>query len=227
MASRGDDTATSEGTGSSGSTSGRSSTGSSKVSSPTTSAAGASASGTSTTGASSSTAKAQAAALPSQECLAEVRAASGIQEAVASSAKHWRSHVDAQLKLDAGTYTVAQTKAQWKKSKAAGPADEAAYAKATAADTAKGSCAADAKKAPKDAAVAACTQRLDALRLVGRRGGVVHQQWAEHLEMMAHKEHSDGATYLQRWRGMVTDAQPTLRSYDEAAAALEKAPACA
>ena len=45
--------------------------------------------------------------------------------------------------------------------------------------------------------------------------------------MMAHKEHTERAAYLDRWVGMVDDAGPALTAYRAAAAALAKAPACA
>ena len=72
-----------------------------------------------------------------------------------------------------------------------------------------------------------CATRSASLARVARTGAVVHEQWATHLAMMAHKEHTGAAAYLDRWAGMVKDAGPALSAYRAAAAALAKAPACA
>ena len=44
--------------------------------------------------------------------------------------------------------------------------------------------------------------------------------------MMAHKGHNVGAEYAERWRGMVEQSVKTLKTYDDAVAALEDAPTC-
>ncbi len=155
-------------------------------------------------------------------CVAEVEAADELASAVARSAKSWREHSQAQVKLDAGEYTRKKTTQVWASSKARGPEDERRYDAASRAATAStGACDED------DDASTACTDRLEALDEVHSTGARVHKQWAAHLDMMAHKDHSEGAEYMQRWDRMVKAAGPALEDYDDAADELEAAPSCA
>ncbi|SDO60288.1 hypothetical protein SAMN04489867_0128 [Pedococcus dokdonensis] len=192
--------------------------------------------GTSSTpgSASSSTTSANAdatAAAALATCVTTVRAQQSLATAAAASARDWRLHTDAQRKFDSGTFTVQQTKAQWAASKARGPADLAAWTRAVAAvDRVKGGCAGLATAtagSPAEGAAKKCTARTAALSKVAAAGAVVHRQWAAHLTMMAHKEHTAEAAYLERWAAMVEDAGPALATYRGAAAALARAPACA
>ena len=169
-----------------------------------------------------------AAALAS--CTTTVRAQQGLARAAAASARDWGLHTDAQRKFDSGVFTAAQTKAQWAASKARGPADLAAYERAAKAVQRAGDGCRKVSVAvagsPVEATAKRCAKRSTVLARVARTGGVVNRQWAAHLAMMAHKEHSGAAEYLDRWAGMVKDSGPALAAYRAAAAALAKAPAC-
>lgn len=55
---------------------------------------------------------------------------------------------------------------------------------------------------------------------------MVNDQWAAHLDMMAHKDHYVTATYRAKWEGMVRAAQPALAAYRGAVDTLSHAPAC-
>ena len=163
-------------------------------------------------------------------CTATVRAQQVLAKAAAASARDWRLHTDAQRKFDSGAFTMAQTEAQWAASRARGPADLAAYARAVqAVERAGAGCArvaAAASGSSAEATAKRCARRSTALARVARTGAVVNRQWAAHLTMMAHKEHSGAAEYRGRWADMVKDSGPALSAYRAAAAALAKAPAC-
>ncbi len=160
-----------------------------------------------------------------------VRAQEGLATAVAASARDWQLHTDAQRKFDSGTFTLAQTKAQWAASKARGPADLAAYSRAVkAVNSAGGACTgleAAASGSSVEVTATRCAARSRALARVASTGATVHQQWEAHLAMMAHTDHTSAAAYLDRWASMVKDAGAALTAYRAAAAALAKAPSCA
>jgi hypothetical protein len=61
---------------------------------------------------------------------------------------------------------------------------------------------------------------------VARTGRVVNGQWAGHLAQMKTKATSAGHAYHMEWLRRTTDAKAALAAYDQAAAALAKAPAC-
>lgn len=159
-------------------------------------------------------------------CTQEVEAAEDLADAVAASAKSWRQHTTAQLKLDAGEFTREQTLAVWDKSKARGADDVRAYEAATAAaEDVDGGCEEAAAAAGEDAQ--ACVDRLAALDEVATTGGAVHEEWVAHQKMMADKAHTNGAEYAAMWKQMVKDSVATLKAHDKAVAALDEAPACA
>lgn len=159
-------------------------------------------------------------------CVAEVDAQTQLADAVAGSAKHWRTHVQAQIRLDEGVQDGEATAAQWASSKLEGPGDQKAYATATSlVGETSGSCY-EAGQADPSAATDDCSKRLDGLKRVTRAGSAVHGEWDSHLRMMKNKHHTEGALYHDRWLGMVDRAEPMLTKYDTAVAALKKAPAC-
>lgn len=163
-------------------------------------------------------------------CVAEVAAQDRLAKAVAGSAKHWRTHVDAQLRLDEGVQDGAATQAQWASSKLEGPGDVKAYDEAMeAVNETSGDCyqAAQGEDSEDSSATDDCLTRLDGLKRVTRAGGAVHGEWSAHLRMMKNKAHTEGALYHDRWLGMVERAEPTLKTYDSAVEEIEQAPACA
>lgn len=161
-------------------------------------------------------------------CVSQVAAGERVAKASASSATHWRQHTKAQLDWEARKITLAQRTKIYADSKAFGDSDAKEFAASTQALADTGSACADA--AGMDGAApetTACQQRMGQLAAVQKAGTPVQKQWAEHMEMMAGKDHANMASYHKRWLKMVADAQPTLKAYDTAAAALAKAPACA
>lgn len=165
-------------------------------------------------------------------CAAGVAARDQLARAAAASARNWRTHVDAQLKLDRGDWTTHQAESAWAGSKARGPADLRSFAAAM-----KAVGAADSTTACRSVTAAtvstslvgkakACAARDRALASVTGMGSDVNAQWAAHLRMMADKPHTPTAAYHDRWMTMVAQAQTPLRRYAAAAAALSRAPAC-
>ncbi|NNM45880.1 hypothetical protein [Knoellia koreensis] len=187
-------------------------------------------SGSSTTGSSTSSGPSAEATAALQRCVTTVRAQESLAKAVAGSAASWQTHTDAQRRMEAGTFTAAQTAAAWARSKARGPADLKAYATANAAvkQAGQGCADVDAKTAgsPLAAKASACAERSTRLAAVQAAGGKVQSEWSAHIAMMANKAHTNKAAYHERWLGMVKDAGPTLTAYRTAAAAAAKAPAC-
>ena len=119
----------------------------------------------------------------------------------------------------------------WDTSKARGADDLLAYSEATeAAKETEGACA-DLGSSDSDEA-ADCVSRLEALDAVNADGKVIHDQWADHQEMMANKadmvaEPGGGEHYAQMWATMVKDSVAAFADYDAALKALDAAPACA
>ena len=165
-------------------------------------------------------------------CAAGIAAREQLAGAAAASVRDWRMHVDAQLKLDSGTWTVTQAHAAWDRSKARGPADVQKFAAArkavSAADSATACRSITAATASTTLAAKgkACATRERALASVAATGSEVNSQWAAHLKMMADKPHTQDAVYHDRWMSMVAGAQVPLKRYAAAAAALARAPAC-
>jgi hypothetical protein len=153
-----------------------------------------------------------------------------VADAADASHRDWGSHVQAQLQLDRGKITLAQTLALWASSKKPGPSDVRAFTTARAAwAKASGACQTLATKATTTADradAAACMARRAAVQAVVATGADVNAEWADHLQMMANKAHTDPAAYSERWRQMVRQAPATLKAYAQARSRLAAAPRC-
>lgn len=165
-------------------------------------------------------------------CAAGIAAREQLARAAAASARDWRTHIEAQLRLDRGVWTVPQAKAAWAASKARGPADARRFSTAAAAVRTRNSASACRSVVADTASTALasngarCAARDRALVAVSKTGGKVNAQWTAHLRMMADKPHTEADTYHDRWVTMVSEAQAPLKRYAAAAAALARAPAC-
>jgi hypothetical protein len=172
------------------------------------------------------------AALPQlAACQHELALANAVATAGNASAQDWGTHVSAQVQLDQGRSTLAQTRAMWAASKKRGPADVRAFTRARAAwEPAGGGCrslaAVSHASSPVRSRAAACLARPAAARAVVAAGAEVNAQWSAHLDMMANKAHTDGGSYSRRWLQMVQDAQGPLKAYDQARRRLAAAPRC-
>ena len=165
-------------------------------------------------------------------CQHELTLGEAVAAAADASHRDWGSHVQAQLQLDQGKITLAQTLALWAASKKPGPSDVRAFTTASAAwAKASGACQAMATTAATmttadRADAAACMARRAAVQAVVTTGADVNAEWAAHLQMMANKAHTDAASYSQRWRQMVQQAPATLKAYEQARSRLAAAPRC-
>jgi hypothetical protein len=156
-------------------------------------------------------------------CVAEVRTAEAVVVAARIAASHWREHVQAQTDLIAGKNTDAETKAIWKRTRLAGPADMARWDAATAQLQTQGGCARLAGRA-----ATTCSQRSAALDAAAIAGRATAKDWGNHLAMMtAHGAGDFGAIHAQQlWIDQWKAAPKNLDAFAQADAALSKAPAC-
>jgi len=161
---------------------------------------------------------------PVAACAAELTAVEEVVEAARIAAGHWQEHVRARTDLLAGKNTEATTKAIWKRTRLAGPADVARLETATAeyGDVA-GGC-----KGLTTAEASVCKQRLSALEAAASSGRAASGDWAAHLAMMrAHADGDFGAEHAQEmWVTAWQGAAKNLNSFARANTGLTKAPAC-
>ncbi|MEV0289610.1 hypothetical protein AB0H36_36255 [Kribbella sp. NPDC050820] len=140
------------------------------------------------------------------------------------AAGHWREHVQARTDLMAGKNTEETTKAIWKRTRLAGPADVAQLATVTATyDKVVRGC--EGLTSPE---AVACAQRLTTLQAAAASGRAAAGDWAAHLEMMrAHADGDFGAEHAQEmWVTAWENAARNLNAFARADAALASAPAC-
>jgi hypothetical protein len=159
-----------------------------------------------------------------RRCTVEVTSTEAVVGATRIAASHWHEHVQAQTDLFAGKNTEADTKAIWKRTRLAGPADTARLGAATSAQLkTQGSCV--RLTGP---AATACRQRMAALDAAATAGRAAAGDWARHLAMMA--AHASGAfgpvhaqqVWIEAWRA----APKNLDAFARADAALSEAPTC-
>ncbi|MFI7065205.1 hypothetical protein ACIBL3_29720 [Kribbella sp. NPDC050124] len=157
-------------------------------------------------------------------CVAQIAAAEQVVKAARIAAGHWREHVQARTDLMTGKNTEATTKAIWKRTRLAGPADVSQLATATSA-YAKVVRGCEGLTSP-DAA--ACRERLTALEVAAASGRAASGDWAAHLAMMrAHAAGDFGAEHAQEmWVSAWENAAKNLNAFARSDAALANAPAC-
>jgi hypothetical protein len=161
---------------------------------------------------------------PANPCAAEVAAAEGEVSAARVTAGHWREHVQARTALLDGRISQAKTKAIWKRTRLAGPADlQRLTAATTTQQRLRGGCA----NAP-GAAGTACRQRLTVLAAAAAAGQATAHDWQAHLAMMAaHKagemdnEHAQ-TMWVAAWRA----APANLTAFAHADATLARTTPC-
>ena len=167
---------------------------------------------------------ARAAADPAAACAAEITATDEVVKSARIAAGHWREHVQARTDLLAGKNTEAITKAIWKRTRLAGPADQARLDAATAAQQkAAGGC-----RRLTTAAAPACKKHLAALTAAAATGRAASGDWAAHLAMMkAHAAGDFGAEHAQHlWVAAWQNAPKNLNAFAQAETVLRKAPTC-
>jgi hypothetical protein len=157
-------------------------------------------------------------------CSAHIRTTEAVLAAARTAAGHWHEHVQARTDLLSGKNSVATTKAIWKRTRLAGPADIAKLKTATDAQVAdNGGCA----KLSRTAA-AGCRQRLTALDWAAAANRAAAADWANHLAMMAaHAAGDFGREHAQdMWVAAWSGAAKNLNAAARADAALAKTSPC-
>ncbi len=166
-----------------------------------------------------------AAATAAQACTAEVAAAQRVVDAARIAAGHWREHVQARTDLLSGKNSTEATKAIWKRTRLAGPADLARLsAAASAQPPTRGACT-----AIRGAAGAACRHRVAVLGTAAQAGRAASLDWQRHLEMMvAHKAGEFGNEHAQDlWVSAWRTAPANLNAFARADATLRQTGGCA
>ncbi|HEY3004953.1 MAG TPA: hypothetical protein VGJ44_21575, partial [Kribbellaceae bacterium] len=150
--------------------------------------------------------------------------AAAVVNATRIGAGHWREHVQARTDLLAGKLSQAATKAIWKRTRLAGPADLTRLAAATAAhQPTRGACAKIA-----GAAGTACRHRMAVLEAAAGAGRAAVRDWEAHLRMMAVHKSGDmtdtqaQAMWVTQWR----TAPKNLDAFARAYAVLTRTGAC-
>lgn len=165
-----------------------------------------------------------AAATAAQACTAEVAAAQRVVDAARIAAGHWREHVQARTDLLSGKNSTEATKAIWKRTRLAGPADLARLsAAASAQQPTRGACT-----AIRGAAGTACRQRVAVLGTAAQAGRAASLDWQRHLEMMAaHKAGEFGNEHAQDlWVSAWRTAPANLNAFARADATLRRTGGC-
>lgn len=158
-------------------------------------------------------------------CAAEIAAAHKALSAVQVAAGHWSEHVRARTDLLAGRNTAEQTKAIWKRTRLAGPADLAqAAATDTAYQQAFGTC-----RTMSDPVAAACKTHAAATDAAIVAGRAATADWSAHLRMMAQHAAGDfGAEHAQSmWVQAWQHAPANLERFAQAVRQWKQAPVCA
>ena len=146
------------------------------------------------------------------------------------SRDHWGTHVRAQTDYDVGAIGRQQMLDTFAATRAAGPADLAAFDAAEAQYTPVGSgCAGLDPNALTERwrpVATQCSQRAAAQATALTAGDAVVGDWRAHVEMMQNKPHTDPNAYGKMWRDMVTAAPPRLDAFAAARDALNQQPPC-
>jgi hypothetical protein len=163
-------------------------------------------------------------------CARSVQGGDAVVAAADASRDHWGSHVRAQTDYDARLISRQQMLDIFAATKAAAPADLAAFdAARTAYGPVSSGCAGlDASAmTPRWQQVAAqCAQRAAEVTKVVQAGDAVVGDWRAHVQMMQNKPHTDPNVYGTMWRDMVAAAPPNLNGFTTARDALAQQPPC-
>ncbi len=163
-------------------------------------------------------------------CATSLQSGGAVVQAADASRDHWGSHVRAQLDFDARKITAEQMVDIFAATKAAGPADLAAF------DTARnqfepisGACAGlnpTGMSARWQQVASQCEQRAAGIGRAVQASDAVVADWRAHVQMMANKPHTDRTDYGRMWRSMIAAAPPNLDGFTAARDALNQQPPC-
>jgi hypothetical protein len=164
-------------------------------------------------------------------CATEVAAADAVVAAARVGVGHWAEHIRARTDLLSGAQPEAVTKAIWKRTREAGPADVARFQRAVA-ERARATGACTGRKTSADAAdgirLTACRQRLQVLDKAVGAGAAGMGDWKAHQDAMAaHKAGEIDASHAQHlWVAAWSAAPKNINTFRAADTALRTAPTC-
>lgn len=172
---------------------------------------------------SSSDARGVAAAL--QKCRATISAADAAVAAARTGAAHWAVHTQARTDFLAHKITLAQTNAEFKRTKLLGPSDQKTFADALAAYQ---KVADGCDRLPSSATATTCSAKAVALHATVDAGHAVMKDWQSHLINMAlHADHEMSATQARNeWIAAWKNAPPHLNAFSAADTASRTAASC-
>jgi hypothetical protein len=160
-------------------------------------------------------------------CRTTITAAEAAVAAARTGASHWAIHTQARTDFLAHRITLAQTNAEFKKTKLLGPDDQSAFADAvTAYERVANGCHGLATSA--QPAAKTCATKAAALQETVTAGQAVMRDWASHLHNMAlHAEDEMSATQARAaWIAAWKSAPANLDAFRAADAASTKTPSC-
>jgi hypothetical protein len=160
-------------------------------------------------------------------CRTTVAAAEAAVAAASTGASHWSIHTRARTDFLAHKITLAQTNAEFKRTKLLGPADQKTFADALAAyERVENGC--NGQSTSSEPAAATCATKAAALHTAVVAGQAVMKDWASHLNNMAlHAEDEMSATQARAaWLAAWKSAPVNLNAFSAADAANTKTPSC-
>jgi hypothetical protein len=163
-----------------------------------------------------------------QACVSEVAAADAEVAAAKTGIDHWAEHIQARTDLLTGAQPKELTKAIWKRTREAGPADLTRHQQAVAAHARQAGSCARAASADAGPQLDACQQRLRILDKAVTAGTAGMADWKAHQNAMAaHKAGEIDAAHAQTmWVAAWAAAPKNIDAFRAAHTALRAAPAC-
>lgn len=170
----------------------------------------------------------RAAAGSLRTCVSEVAAADAEVAAAKTGIDHWAEHIQARTDLLSGAQPKEVTKAVWKRTREAGPADLTRYQQAVAEHARQAGSCARAGSADAGPRLNACRQRLRVLEKAVATGAAGMADWKAHQNAMAaHKAGEIDAAHAQTmWVAAWAAAPKNIDAFRAAHTALRTAPAC-
>ena len=160
-------------------------------------------------------------------CRTTVAAAEAVVAGAGTGALHWSIHTQARTDFLAHKITLAQTNAEFKRTKLLGPADQKTFADALAAyERVANGC--NGQSTSSEPAAATCATKAAALHTTVVAGQAVMKDWASHLNNMAlHAADEMSATQARAaWLAAWKAAPANLDAFSAAEAANTKTPSC-
>jgi hypothetical protein len=162
-------------------------------------------------------------------CAAHVSKAEAAVSAASTGVRDWHTHVQARTDMYAGRISVERMDALWKRSRLAGPADQARFHAALRSYEATSPCG-DLAAVPQGDGKAAqdCVTRARAATKAVDAARAAMADWKSHLDHMASYARGGMSSeqaqtmWVEAWR----DAPPHITAYEQARKDLAKAPAC-